>query len=96
MIDSNYLLVGNPYVSKKTGTSVKHYRNKTNPNITVKEVSVGPNANRAKITKSWLFKNNNQAEKLVLRDLSLGANHEQLFSKLEKGWKLVKSSLKPL
>ena len=96
MIDFNYSLIKGPYVSKRTGTVVKWYRNNTVRNITAKEVTVGPHAKNAKMTKSCLFFKNNQPKELVIRDLSLGANSERFFTKVEKGWKQIWSTLKPL
>ena len=96
MIDSNYALMKSPHIYKKTGTVVKWYKNKKSPNITVKEVSVGPNAMNSKITKSWLFMNNQQPDKLIIRNLIYGSNNECCLTKTKNGWKQLWNTLKPL
>lgn len=95
MIDyKTYSLMRDPIINKKTGTVVKWYKNKTAPNETVKEVLVGPHNNTSKIARSWLFMDKNQPKKLITSDFSIGAVTEKIYTKLNDGWKQIKSTIK--
>lgn len=85
---SDWIMIKNPYVSKRTGTVVREFGLKDNRDITMRQVSPGPRAQHAKYAKIEVIRNKGELMSIKADDVSLGMHQECKFVRNNKGgWK---------
>ena len=93
---SDWIMIKPPYVSKRTGTVVRNFGLKDNRDITMRQVSPGPGAKRAKYAKIEVIRDKGVLTSIKADDVSLGMSQEVNFVKKTKGWKRIFSAFKVL
>ena len=93
---SDWIMINTPIVSKRTGTVVREFGLKSDRNITMKQVSPGPNAPRAKYSRIEVVRNNGEIISTKFDDIALGAHQETKKVKVKGLWKKVISALRTL
>ena len=94
---SDWIMIKTPYVSKRTGTAVREFGLKDNRDVTMRQVSPGPGAKRAKYSRIEVIRNKGELISIKADDISLGMHQEcNIVKKNKGGWKRIFSVFRAL